>query len=435
MKKYIKRTIYILLTFVLIINTKITAKADVTASKYITTEEYCIEIAKQLDIKSERENDPSGYIDALISNGVITQKDLPSLKKNITRAYALVLINKADEYLNDTLISEDLINKVIEARISDIETIKKDIRVDVAKAYIKGFIKGYSNGYYVQSREIRGSKKITRTGALNMIAMLKDETKRSKVSPDGQLIRTTKLPNNAYMYPYILESFPNDYYERKLRFEGVTRRINGVLTPLEYIKDYLYPIDIDQATFKYIDDFEVARNQYMDLWMDKVKTHLETVLNINYKTVDQKWIDTLVSTLYYNNTIMEESGREDIARYIEDAKKNKTIVECEKVTMDASTMYYDDSSLYIRCYIKYKIVSSKALKEYSTDEFLNLNPYKGIFYSPVRGLTDMNGYEIGEWREEIYDICLSKYTISNEGYGFGVVGVEFLPLLFERIKR
>ena len=84
--------------------------------------------------------------------------------------------------------------------------------------YAKGIIKGYSNGKYIQNRKFNGSGYLTTTGAKNIIKLVTNTKSRAKISPDGQLIRNTNLPKNADSYEYILECFPNKFYEKKFEF-------------------------------------------------------------------------------------------------------------------------------------------------------------------------------------------------------------------------
>lgn len=49
-----------------------------------------------------------------------------------------------------------------------------------------------------------------------MMNRLKNKGKRFKLSYDGQVLRIINLPKNYKDYPYILASFPNSYYEKKM---------------------------------------------------------------------------------------------------------------------------------------------------------------------------------------------------------------------------
>ena len=130
---------------------------------------------------------------------------------------------------------------VLEKRISDIKEIPKNKREAVAAIVAKGIIKGYSNGMYIQNREFRGNNKITVKGAKDVIVKVIYPEKRALVSPDGQLIRTTNLPKNAKDYPYILECFPNEFYEIKYTFMFLTDYKNGTIEK----EDYAYPKEVD----------------------------------------------------------------------------------------------------------------------------------------------------------------------------------------------
>ncbi|NLK27892.1 MAG: hypothetical protein GX306_06070, partial [Clostridiales bacterium] len=165
-------------------NTASTKGEQKTVNVYITIEEFAELIAKKIGLET---------ISDLENAGIIKEGDFSNYTKNITRTDAAVLLNRADEYLYGDKLDPNLVELALEKRISDIEKIKKSKQIDVVKCYLKGFIKGYSNGKFSTDREFRGSSRMTREGALSCIKMLKDKSLRAKISPDGQLIRTTNL--------------------------------------------------------------------------------------------------------------------------------------------------------------------------------------------------------------------------------------------------
>ncbi|MGB4659063.1 MAG: hypothetical protein WBI07_07780, partial [Mobilitalea sp.] len=168
-----------------------------TPTEYITVEEFVKALVEVVGLEPSQGNEGSEEVDILIEKGIIKEGDFTSYTKNLTRGDALVLLNRADEYLNKDAIDAALIQKVIDKRISDITKVSEIKREDAAEAYLKGFMKGYTNGEYCTDRKLKLTSKITKAGALESIRMLTNKKLRAKISPDGQLIRTTKLPKYA----------------------------------------------------------------------------------------------------------------------------------------------------------------------------------------------------------------------------------------------
>lgn len=214
-----KKTISMVLVFVMMVSVLMTSNVQVTlaSNKYITVNEFIVSLLKELklEVKSSNSN-----IKKLKTIRVIKDGDFNNYNDYLTRGNALMMLSRADDYLNKTKISDEQVQIVIEKRISDIDKAKESKREDIAKGFIKGFMKGYSNGSYVSNRTLKINTKITRSGALSSIKMITDSSLRALISPDGQVIRDNYLPTNADKYEYILESFPNEFYEKPFIFEG-----------------------------------------------------------------------------------------------------------------------------------------------------------------------------------------------------------------------
>jgi hypothetical protein len=435
----LKRYITVILVLILVITSPIrnTTIHTEAVSKYIKITEFAKELLSELGQQpSVSEDGIDGHIIQLKNIGVIKEGDFKSYTGYLTRGDMLIILNRADKYLNKTEISEKLIKKIIDKRISDIKSVKKAKRADIAEGFARGFLKGFSNGEYSADRNLKLTSKVTREAALNCIKMLKDTSLRIKLSPDGQLLRTTNLPNNSYMFPYILASFPNYYYESKLRFEGVEYRINGKLTPMISPRDFTYPKDVAKA--EYLDDFEAAREQYYDLWEDKVRTVVWNTFNVDYRTIDDTWVETMAhaDSQYDYLEVNKEYIYGKLNRYIEVMKQNKTIVECDKVAIDKSSMYSYTGGYYIRCYVHYRIVSTNT-KTYYTPEELDgslWGPYNCVLYSRT-SYTDLENFKLKEWVDGIFDVCISTPFSYNQAEYFGVSYTDWSPELYRVIDR
>ena len=307
-----------------------------------------------------------------------------SYRLDIDPFYEEAEILKAWNIIHD---GERKVNAVLEDRISDIKDIPKNKREDVASIVAKGIIKGYSNGMYVLNREFKGNKKITAKGAKNVIHMVLNPETRAQISPDGQLIRTKNLPKNAKDYPYILDSFPNKYYEMRHSFMNLTDYLSGEIRDDEYA----YPKEVDYEFLydKYYYDImklELGKYGYYDQTLSNVKKYLEHIFDVDYRTVNDKWKEGLASSLNFYS--WQEFIYEGFDKYVDNIKKNHTVVELDKIAIDPGAIYESRGYVYVRAYIKYRITAD------------NMSvPSSQLIYN-----SNLKNIENGEWREDIFDI-------------------------------
>lgn len=417
MKELFKKVVAIVLFSALFIALfqNVNVKIAEAAVIYISVEEYSETVANEINLAAVN----GSYGESLKAVGIIREGEFSSYSMNITRGDALVILNRADEFLNGEVVKTELIQQVIDKRISDIGKVAEGKRVDVAKAYLKGFMKGYSNGAYCTDRELKVTNKITKDGALSCIAMLKDKSKRAKISPDGQLIRTKNLPIMAKKYPYILESFPNEYYDWKFSFEGKSWMDpeTGVKTPYENIKEYASPVDIDKISD--FENFKEVRERNLEEWASKVRTYLECVFNVDYKTINDEWVEKIMSADYtFGSENYSQQTKDELQRYVVSMKENKTIVESSKIAVDGSTLYFYKGRYYFRTYVKYRIVSSNIKKNVNVDTLLQKKPFNAILFTRDP-LVDFKNFSVGTWRNGYFDVDLSRYSLS-QGENLGV---------------
>lgn len=81
-------------------------------------------------------------------------------------------MNRTDEFLYGDTADEELVQRIIKERISDIKSMKSAKREDVAKAFLKGYMKGFSNGEYSTNRKLKANNYFVKTDALRCIKML-----------------------------------------------------------------------------------------------------------------------------------------------------------------------------------------------------------------------------------------------------------------------
>lgn len=249
---------------------------------------------------------------------------------------AAYLLEKADSSINGGWLSYDydlFIHVQDYNRISDLKKAKKDYRRSLMMCYTKGIMIGKSNGKYSQSRKFLPTSKITKSEATKLVNRLSDTSKRFKLTYDGQLTRTVNLPKNYKEYPYILASFPNSFYEKKMWY---TKQRNNsgwhAETPKQTAKN--------------------ADSELRDMICDTVRKNLELRLNVNYKkTFTSKWKSELANT-YFSPSNMTS----DINKYVTAAKARKVVVESYKIVVDPSMMWRDESAdYYVKVYVQFKV--------------------------------------------------------------------------------
>lgn len=269
-------------------------------------------------------------VDVLKDSGI---KNTDAATTVQTAAY---LLEKADSSINGGWLSYDydlFIHVQDYNRISDLKKAKKDYRRSLMMCYTKGIMIGKSNGKYSQSRKFLPTSKITKSEATKLVNRLSDTSKRFKLTYDGQLTRTVNLPKNYKEYPYILASFPNSFYEKKMWY---TKQRNNsgwhAETPKQTAKN--------------------ADSELRDMICDTVRKNLELRLNVNYKkTFTSKWKSELANT-YFSPSNMTS----DINKYVTAAKARKVVVESYKIVVDPSMMWRDESAdYYVKVYVQFKV--------------------------------------------------------------------------------
>jgi hypothetical protein len=297
---------------------------------------------------------------------------------------------------------ERRIAAVYDKRISDLSKITKSKRQDVAEVVAKGIIKGYSNGKYIQNRSFKGSDKITVSGAKSVVKLAMDKYARAPISPDGQLIRTTKLPKNAAEFPYILECFPNEFYEMTYEFEFYDTFKAGTMEK----SYYNYPVETGNNFIlkEYKDVISVGMEPYefYDTIMKQAEQYLNCVFNVNHRTVGQEWTKKVASSYmpFGGDNIYDY-----IDHYIKVMKQNHVVVENKVISLEPSTMYEYDSELYIRAYVKYRIIAD-TIKVEDDNELLF-----GSRYS-----TYLVGLKNGEWTYGYYDMKIGVSNVNDISY-------------------
>lgn len=331
-------------------------------------------------------------------------------KAALTNEIAAQMALRADEKLNGAAYDNDLYNQVTsKKRIKDISKANKSYREALRICFVKGIMPGKSPGSYSQQRTLSPKSKTTPAEARSIVTRVSSKTKRVKLTDDGQVTRTKNLPKNAKDYPYILASFPNSYYEPKFEYQRVTY-LNGYI-PVNLI-DYAAPKNVMKVTngwgyqTKY--SFGQAYKAYGDEWMQLVEKNLKLRFNYNYKTTDySKWKAELLST-YPTNQKNDHSRWLDNWRKL--ANECKVQVKASKVVVDPSSLYLGSDGYYVRCYVRFKVESSRYFAPESYDQ--NVYVYSSHANFP--------GLKLGKYYDLVTDVKIGSWPIGSRGQGAAI---------------
>ena len=252
-------------------------------------------------------------------------------------------------------------------------------------------------------------RKVSLAEAKKVIERVYDSKKRYPMSPDGQLLRKTNLPFWASDYKYILASYPDSYYETMFGYEShlaTSFKLHSSYDPPKYTYERI------------LNGYETNDNIFEEA--DKVRRFQNHRMNVDYRTIDKKWRDKLIS-FYRGKEHTKKSDlngmKKDIDKYIRFVKENKVIIESKPVATDASSAYYWHITPSFHTYMKFRIVSCKNLDK---------NLYKIIYGS----LTGDWSHGLAKYREKkvkLREWCEGVYQVN---YPLGMItphDLEFYP--------
>lgn len=304
-------------------DTGVTATTD-TANQ--TTEKTTIG-KNQISIK-----DFASQVQKVTGKDVLKNAGIKNTAAATTNEIAAYLLNEADSAVNggENSYNYDLYGYVkYFNRISDIKKADDKYKESLYKCFTKGIMVGKSDGTYSSTRKFLPKTKITKDEAKKMINRLKNKGKRFKLSYDGQVLRIINLPKNYKDYPYILASFPNSYYEKKMNISK--HRTKEDKTPAQTAK--------------------ILSDEDKDMICAKIKKNVELRLNINYKkTFTSKWKSDLMGTYFDNNK------QKSVNAYIKAAKGRKIVMTSGDVIVDPSSLWLcRNGVVYGRVYVKFRV--------------------------------------------------------------------------------
>ena len=385
----------------------------IPVSKELTAGGFAKIIFNVMGITLAEDTEANAY-ETAINYGFITSDIFQSASSKVLYKNAYVVLYNIAQYLG-VEADKDILTAVVErGRISDLSGTTTE-KAAMQFLLATGIVEGESDGKCSKTRSFEPKDTISSTDAELYAKRVVNADKRAVISPDGQVCRTTNLPVYARFFPYILDSYPNEYYDFNFRYmrqyssfeDGVdeygdpnyvedlvfNRWTDGV--------DYYSPATIHTWNYKLSGkaiNFGELRDEKAAEWEKQVEEHLMLIFNADYRTTpnDSAWANKVLQGLYNYGTKDGDYAKERMEVYLKDMKENKTIVVCDQVSADCSTMYTDGSRKYIRVYVHYKIESALNFNEYGVSPIIYQN------YS--RWSQTYRDVTFGQWRDGYIDV-------------------------------
>lgn len=337
-------------------------------------------------------------------------------------------------------------------RITDKCEVLPEYEEAVYFCFGNGIMPGISDGEYSHTRSFKPEMPIKETEGRRYCERLFRPAKRVPMSPDAQVLRTTNLPVQAKLYPYILESFPNVYYDANYLYmynlETDDRIYPDLIDNMGFLETWCTPSTVDEFSknqqercklytneIDYLGYEKVGMNavveRYRDQWEEQARRYLELVFNFDYRTVreDTEWQEEIkkLNVFYteWGKGVLEGSCAgikgidEWMSAFLDNAEKYHTIVECSDIDFDMSTLFYSEvfstSAPYtIRVHLKYKIITDAETGDYQMAEVI-----------PVRAYGMWSRFKsYGEWKDVYAELTFDTNLFDRTGIG-GVRILEY----------
>lgn len=350
-----------------------------------------------------------GTVADAVESGLIEGSQFRDYYAAITNEEAAVVTVAAYRKLGGEL-SMTKINAVEElGRIADLA--QSNYPSALAACYSAGLMVGEPGGLFSTARLMQPTANLAREEALAVIERIREPEKRKVVTADGQVTRNTDLPENYKDFLYILETFPNEYYNMPRFYEtqersGETPRETGAGTKAGRTGE----------SFNAVEEF-VMSNEDVQTIKERAEEAVRLRLSVNYNTIGDDWVDALAAVSDFANPEIGdaspsyESWMKCARDYVEFVKEDKTITECAKVVCDTSSIYYDEPMFFARVYFKFRVLQSESAEDgWLSCIFDGL--YKGNTGEWISGFVDVPMVYLGT-AGSYYDYICSEFPIGS----------------------
>lgn len=449
---------------------KITVKINKSGSVKVYSKTISSKTVKKYKSANGVTSEQAQYIAAAVQLGIV-DGDIKDAKKSISYADALAIVARADRIMNRDSFSEADISLVREKRLTGIAKVSPDRQTDVIKGYMLGYYAGKSDGNYTRTRTIKFTSAATKTALTDMVKRLTDKKARYKFDDFWQMLRisTKNRPKQEKYYEYILDDFPNAYYDQEFDFmqqyapimpgnkgadfkNAEVKVYNAFWDNLfkyasyesrekwtfDYLKKcltlggtmiseieglrwdcmYIFPSELKKfvKAFEKQEGIHPGVTKPLDLdrryrLAEVAEAFTKSVFNVDYRTVS----DRSVVGYYESGDPIPYSFSDE---YLEDCIKNETIVECDMVAADPSSISFrfaprcDLAGYSIRVYVHYRVVNDNGKGTdalvYNAGNPFDSIPNKGYLRETKvskDGLTFEWAGNDGKWRDGYFDVA------------------------------
>lgn len=340
--------------------------------------------------------------------------------KKIARKDAFVAMYNAANYLNMTS-DYQMFTLVREyERLSDVSKLSEGEKIGAYFVYANGIVEGKSDGNFTRTRSMNPNAVLSDADAKLYLNRLSKKDPKFALSPDGQVRRTSTL-KNMNMYPYLLDSIPDSFYTRLFGFMDSNMYNTGKVTsdgkkwvdgggyyssPAMFLK--LHGPNGTSTRYHVLDS--VASQKKLET---EVESFLMKVFNVNYNTTpnDAAWKKYMLDMMNAQSvgSGVKEFDEALVENYFRLMKENHTIVECDMVRAEASTIHEDAAGRYIRCYVHYRVVSfdkTDAVYVKTPELKGDVNPI--LFGLSTKNLIQLDNLKKNEWRDGYFDVILGE---------------------------
>lgn len=391
------------------------------------------------------------YNEALENKGILPKYlTLSDSTKTIARKDAFVILANAAKYVG------------VEQK-ADIEQIAKDYGylVDISKLtqeqqdaiyylYATGIVEGEMEGWYLRGRKIQPNEALSEADLSLYLNRIAGKEAKRVLSWDAQVTRTSTI-KNIDIYPYVLDSIPDAYYMPSLCYMLWEDQKGGYLYNNGLLGENGQGMFTSPALLRQLNGINYLYNTMLEkeikmvgnlAFEKEVETFLEEylykVFNVDYRTLekDVEWKE-FMSELTHRQISNTTFAENILYSYYEGIKQNHTIVECDLVRADTSTLYYDNATkeYYVRAYVHYRIVSADKTEEY--DHLVKINGLDEdgdgesdtliispllyhCYYDGNVSHVGLDNVVLGKWREGYFDIPLDYFRTVTDAETPGI---------------
>lgn len=290
--------------------------------------------------------------------GIITDSDINKDNAKDKATYIEVIRYLANA---KSKILEKELDSAIDMKVKDLDNYKSDEQVAIEDMIANEIIT-------INTKKINGNKHIFKGQMNELIVNFVQKYNTITVNGEKLNINEDKMPSNKDQYPYTLANVDKSVYE---------------------IENYTSDAPIDNV--KNAKEVFSDRKEYYPQIDEKITSYLNTILNIDYNTIDY---DTFKEAI--DRVSIYKTDEEIIKKYVNYVKENKIKINGTSI-VQFPAVYYDGSRYRVRTKVNYQILSANKLSNLLFMDSENINEIK---------------YELGE-KEIIVDIPMSRGVTNN----------------------